>query len=391
MTPSIDWHYPRPELTEQYLTTLRIGLVHSLCCFAPRRKGKTEWLDLDIRPAAKAAGFRYLYVSMWENRANPAAALVKALLAGAAPRNLVERARSTFGRDLSKAGLEFDLKGSVKATAELRAPPTAGPDAIADLPAALEAAVRMAGTGKLLLVVDEVQHLAKPEFHDFVATLRTLLDTHKTKVCSIFTGSSRVRLQQMFEQTSAPLFQFSSRVDFPDLDRRFVDFMLQRFEQATRRTLDGDQAMRAFLETGSTPGVFRDGLNDVLIAGGTDILTATRTRIAMANQGAAYEMRLMELLPFDQVVLATVLQPGIKVFGEPARSDMGARLGLTSPVTTTQVQQSINRMMAAQILFRTERGTYQIEDDQMATWYQRRIEGDVDDGDADGATPLLPR
>jgi len=383
MSTSIDWHYPRPELTEQYLTTLRIGLVHSLCCFAPRRKGKTEWLDLDVRPAAKKAGFRYLYVSMWENRADPAAALLKALHAGAAPRTLVERARSTLGRDVSKAGLELDLKGTVKATAELRAPPTSGPDAIADLPAALDAAIRMAGSGKLLLVVDEVQHLAKPEFHNFVATLRTLLDTHRAKVCSIFTGSSRVRLQQMFEQTSAPLFQFSSRVDFPDLDRRFVDFMLARFEEATRRTLDGDAAWQAFVETGCTPGVFRDGLNDVLIAGGVDILAATRTRIAMASRGAAYETLLTELLPLDQVVLATALQPGMKIFGEPARGEIAAQLGLTSPVTTTQVQQSINRMMAAQILFRTERGAYQIEDDQMATWYQRRIERGADDNEVE--------
>ena len=64
----ISWHYPRAELAASYLDTLQAGLISSMVLFAPRRKGKTEFVLEDLLPAAEAAGYRTVYCSMWQNR-----------------------------------------------------------------------------------------------------------------------------------------------------------------------------------------------------------------------------------------------------------------------------------------------------------------------------------
>jgi hypothetical protein len=83
----------------------------------------------------------------------------------------------------------------------------------------------------------------------------------KKNVKTVFTGSSRNRLQLMFSQIKAPLFQFSQTTDFPDLDQRFVQFIMEAFFHATGRQVDLEQANAAFASLGHTPGLFRTRSN----------------------------------------------------------------------------------------------------------------------------------
>lgn len=60
------------------------------------------------------------------------------------------------------------------------------PGAVASLPELVDTVVA-ASKGKILIAFDEVQHLAKPEFQELVAALRTTLDVRKktrTPSCS---------------------------------------------------------------------------------------------------------------------------------------------------------------------------------------------------------------
>ena len=376
----IDWHFPRLALAESYIDTLQIGLVNSMCCFAPRRKGKTEWLVNDVLPIAEKAGMRSVYVSMWENRDNPVRAFLHALAVAAEPRNLGERLKQTLKPDVKKAGVELDVKGALRVSAEFKEVPAPNPDLLTELPKAVDRLIEVARGKPVLVVVDEVQHLAKPEFHNFVAALRTALDIRKDKVKAIFTGSSRVRLQAMFESTKSPLFQFSQRVDFPDLDEQFVDFMADRFHQATKRTLLRKDAIAAFKATHATPGLFRDALQRLILEGGIDIRAKARELVAQSQSGAAYKATIADLPALDRAVLGLALNLGGSLYSKSAKTYLTKFLGVAN-VTNNEIQGSLNRLMRNQILYSPVRGIYEIEDPQMAAWYEKTASEEQGDED----------
>lgn len=56
-TPADPWHYPRPELAAKYLQVFDVGLSSARALFAKRRMGKSEFLEQDLIPAARDAGY----------------------------------------------------------------------------------------------------------------------------------------------------------------------------------------------------------------------------------------------------------------------------------------------------------------------------------------------
>jgi hypothetical protein len=254
----IKWHYPRAELAASYLDTFKAGLISSIVLFAPRRKGKTEFLLEDLLPAAEVAGYRTVYCSMWQNRSDPLAALLLALRTAAKPKTLGEKLHERLFRPLKKTSFELDIgaAGKLKAEAEFNSRDPANQAALQSLPELFDAVVSLS-KGKVLIALDEIQHLTKPEFQELVAALRTTLDVRKKTVKTVFTGSSRNRLQMIFSQIRAPLFQFSQTTDFPDLDEHFVRFIMEAFFHATGRQMPLEHANAAFTCLGHTPGLFR--------------------------------------------------------------------------------------------------------------------------------------
>ncbi|HEY0062961.1 MAG TPA: hypothetical protein VGC21_12635, partial [Telluria sp.] len=291
---TISWHYPRADLAAGYLDTLDAGLISSMVLFAPRRKGKTEFVLEDLLPAAEAAGYRTVYCSMWQNRSDPLAALLLALTNAAKPRSFGEKLQDRLLRPLKKTSVEINagVLGKVKAEAEFNAKSASSQAALQSLPELVDAVIA-ASKGKVLIALDEIQHLAKPEFQELVAALRTTLDIRKKSVKTVFTGSSRNRLQMMFSQIKAPLFQFSQTTDFPDLDERFVGFIMASFQQATGREVPLTEANQAFVALSNTPGLFHDAVERLMKMGGTDIMSISRQVLAESRDASGYVQRLM--------------------------------------------------------------------------------------------------
>jgi hypothetical protein len=365
---AIHWHYPRAELAQSYLDTLRAGLIPSLVLFAPRRKGKTEFLLEDLLPAAEAAGYRTVYCSMWQNRSDPLAALLLALSNAAKPKTFGEKLHDRLFRPLKKTSVELDVGiGRWKAEAEFHAKDGSNQAQLQSLPDLVDAVVH-ASKGKVLIAFDEVQHLAKPEFQELVAALRTTLDVRKKSVKTIFTGSSRNRLQMMFSQIKAPLFQFSQTTDFPDLDADFVAFMMDAFTRATARVVPLEQANAAFASLGHTPGLFHDAVERLLKLGGTDIGGVARRVLDESRDASGYVQRLMDIRPLDREVLRAILAR-VPLYADSTRRRLAQAVGIEGePLTTRQVQIAVERLLAEQIIFQAQRGVYQIEDDQLAQW-----------------------
>jgi hypothetical protein len=73
------WHFARPELAQRYLQTFQIGLISAQALFAPRRMGKSEFLEQDLIPAAQKSGLLTAYLNLWDAREHPRGALISAL------------------------------------------------------------------------------------------------------------------------------------------------------------------------------------------------------------------------------------------------------------------------------------------------------------------------
>lgn len=377
----ISWHYPRADLAAGYLDTLGAGLISSMVLFAPRRKGKTEFVLEDLLPAAEAAGYRTVYCSMWQNRSDPLASLLLALTNAAKPRTFGEKIQDRLLRPLRKTSVEFNAGpiGKVKAEAEFNARATTSQAALQSLPDLVDAVVA-ASKGKVLIALDEIQHLAKPEFQELVAALRTTLDVRKKTVKTVFTGSSRNRLQMMFSQIKAPLFQFSQTTDFPDLDERFVSFIMGSFRQATGRDVPLADANKAFAALSNTPGLFHDAVERLMKIGGTDIMAISQQVLAESRDASGYVQRLMEMRPLDREVMRAVIER-LPLYTEETRKRLALAVGVDGELTTRQVQIAVERLVTEQIIYQAGRGVYEIEDDQLAEWLRSAPEL-IGNGDA---------
>jgi hypothetical protein len=106
--PGDPWHYARPELAAKYLQVFGVGLTSARALFAKRRRGKSEFLEQDLMPAARKAGHVTVYLNLWDARSQPAPALLAALTAALAPTGLGKLAKT----------LKRPLK-SVKASAKV--------------------------------------------------------------------------------------------------------------------------------------------------------------------------------------------------------------------------------------------------------------------------------
>lgn len=204
------WHYPRNELAKHYLNTLVIG-AQSLAIFAERRKGKTEFCRYDLMPYALEQGYRCVYVNFWEDRSNPSACLVNAV---------VKNIESEFTGFLRGWKKELSVKlGGLQAKMSKAADVN---------PSTTNEAFRylMKMDGSVLLICDETQHLAtNPLFEDFTATLRTFIDSNKERLRVVFTGSSQDNLNKLFKKQRAAFYQSASLIPFPDMGEGFSQYL----------------------------------------------------------------------------------------------------------------------------------------------------------------------
>lgn len=60
--PHANWHYPRTELANKILKSFKTGLTERFTIFAPRKSGKTQFVQHDVTPMAKEQGILVVYV-----------------------------------------------------------------------------------------------------------------------------------------------------------------------------------------------------------------------------------------------------------------------------------------------------------------------------------------
>lgn len=169
----------RPELARLYLQLLQAEPGRPLALFAPRRVGKTFFLDHDLAPSAEGLGMRPVYADLWLSKSAPLDAVnhavEEALDDAQVPKSAVRRTAKTKVKKLGVMGASLELGDEPTR----RALPTK-----ADLRLdALIHRLRQASGKPVLLLLDEAQSLAEvPDGEGIAATLRAVLHKRRRDV-----------------------------------------------------------------------------------------------------------------------------------------------------------------------------------------------------------------
>jgi len=378
------WHFPRDALAASVVGALDSGIVSAITLFAPRRMGKTQFVCTDLGPLAARKGWLVAYCNLWDDKPNPAGTLVATLAAAAEP--------FKPGRRTGKVGVSANL-GIVTASAEATEE-VAARGAPAHITEAFnEFARAAAGHGKgrrLLLIVDEIQHLASDRKHEpAAASLRTSLERHAGRVKAVFTGSSQQGLQRLFLDTRAPFFSPGGQMELPRLGADFVAFMVERANRTFREKASLADAARVFEASGYSPFFLRQAitvarLRELPLDRALDVvIEETLNEEALAR-------RWSRLTAVERAVALAVMEDK-PPFAASSLEELGRAVG--KPLKSHNVQNALLRLEREGFVERAMRGGYAVADPMVSIWLGRvrRNQSGVDQRTHVAQDTLVPR
>lgn len=353
------WHFPRTELAQQVLGMFESGLSSALVFFAPRRMGKTEFLRKDIFPLAEKNKWKVFYFSFLDSGSNVQEEYTQALAHFAETIGAIHNKNSMLSR-IRKMGAEA---GGIKASVEL--------DKVqysSDMKSIFE---NLAKQNKILLLMDEVQVLAKNERNDqFIAGLRTVLDTNKDVIKAIFTGSSREGLRTMFSTASAPFFHFGQNLNFPELGLDFIKHLAAIFQQVTKRHLNEQQLWRTFQEMDKVPQLARALVERLALNPGQTITKAKTQLLTDIFSDRAFVEMWHGLSKLEQLLLKEISVGPEKLFAEAQRAHYAKVLGVKT-LTVPAIQSALRVLQRRNLIGKTpDRAGYFIDDPNFKSWLQ---------------------
>jgi len=339
------WHYPRTELAQTYLQQLEAGL-NSIAIFAERRKGKTEFLLEDLEPAARDKGFRTVYINFWERKSDPIHCITQGV------RRSIE---SDSPRMIDKWKNEFSVKLGVfqsKTTISAKEYPEIAGEALDML---------LASEGGILLMFDEIQHLASdPAHEELIATLRTFLDTNKKRARAVFTGSSQDRLNKIFRRQKAAFYRGASLVEFPDMGNDFIVFLLSNFQDITKRKLSIEKGVEIFSSYNSSPFLIVDLLQTMMREGIYDLNEGLAYYLDLYDPNEEWEELWESIKLIDQLILKDIVASSRPLYHAATYTLIADKLGLDK-VTRGMVQSSVKRLRELGILNNEGHGQWAFE------------------------------
>ena len=352
-----NWHFPRTTLAQHYLNLLDIGISSSFAIVAPRRKGKTLFILQDLAPEAQKAGYVPVYASLWQNINAPQTGLIQALEEAIAALDKHGAFNRLFSTKIKKTAISNDLLGKMEI--EFADAPTAPANQdLAYLDQLLSQLEAKAGKKRILLLVDEVQHLAtSAQFNALTHTLRTMLDKRQGRVKSIFTGSSRHYMNLLFNESQSPFYHFVEAVPFPDLDEDFISFLRLKLVQDQEVTVSLPSLTRAFSSLDYSP-YWMMKLVTRLITFRSDVDDALAHVLMLLEAAEDFEELAKRMKPIDRLIFLALSNED-----NPFSKDIFARIDRECSVKgiPSNVQRSITRLSEYGLISQTHKGRYNIE------------------------------
>lgn len=352
------WHYPRTALASQVIEMFAVDLSSALVFFAPRRMGKTEFLLKDIKPLAIKKGFSTLYFSFLDSGDTAQEDFTKALLQFANEMGIKTRLLKSL-KHLKKingkfagfeAGIEFENDAQLQASMK-------------------EIIEKLAKRKKIMLLIDEIQVLAKHESNSkFIASLRTILDINKDSIKVIFTGSSQAGLRKMFSKADAPFFHFGQNLPFPVLDKAFTDHLASCFIKVTKRQLSKPELWKQFQDLQYVPQLIRALVERLALHPSLSIKQAKEHLIANLIDDRQYVAAWKGCSRLERLILHSIVSENHAVFSQTNREAYAQALDLPD-VTVPNVQSAIRSLQRRELISRIENEhKYAFDDPNFERW-----------------------
>ena len=352
----------RPELAASYLHLLAAQPGRPIALFAPRRVGKTYFLDRDLTPAAHRAGMLPVYADIWLNTDAPLEAINHALEEALddvmVPASGAGRLAKTPVKGIGALGASVSL-GDEPKRRDLPARPELRFDALVS---------RLATLSKrtVLLMLDEIQSLGKSEAGTrTIGSLRAVLQKRKDQVHAVFTGSSQEELSAMTMTAGAPMYQFTQMLTFPYLDESFLKQLAGHFSEVhAGKRLDLHALERAFAHIGFRPALMKDIVKSMSAEGIVNVDLGLRRFVESGPLVAAWKALFDDRDRIDQltlIALAHRLAPTSK-----GTVELLAQAG-PADVTLSKIRTALLRMKKERILCKPG-ADYMIDDPLFADY-----------------------
>ena len=356
--------------------------ANGLFLAAPRRTGKSTFLQRDLAPELDSRSIAVVYGDLWADQKRDPASLIAEAIGKVINLHLgwiAKAAKATCLENITVAGvLKMDTSRIGK------------PDG-ATLTEALHTLGEVSGK-PVALIIDEAQHALTSESGETAMTaLKSARDTlngsDQVQLMLVMSGSDRDKLLRLVN-TNGAAFYGSTVQKMPELGMDFIDFVVTLIERSNPRLapVNSSKLLEAFRLFGARPQFFSDAmasaLNPLSSAEGRfedQLLRAGGQR--QIEDEAQMESEFMALRPIEQVVLWRLLelQSRFRPYDAEALKFYRDKLlvvGQSSARVTAQIAQAAVdaiRQRTPALVWKSARGEYSVDDAMMHSWYAKRV------------------
>ncbi len=364
------------DLAQQLLkpTALQVQVRSGVFLSGIRRIGKTTFLRQDLVPALEAMGALVIYVDLWVDRSKSPAALVyeavRTTLADlAAPGSkLLQRFK---GLNVGAAGFSFGF--------QVDAVGKSGGATLAEVLTELVDKVKT----DVVLIMDEVQQaLGTEDGNNLLFALKAARDAVNTRpgtpgyLLFLGTGSHKSLVADMATRRTQP-FAGAVSASYEPLGADFVRWKHEQLQQMPGIKLPSQEVMyQGFVAVGQRPEELQNAL--VLLQARPESPDVAFPIICTTLAAAASEVEIATIESlgalaralFERVVQGSESgESGL--FSADALRQYAEQIGMA--VDTPQVQNMVERMIAANLIHRQSHGVYAVADPFVRqAWQQRK-------------------
>ncbi len=370
-------HYPRAPLAEELAQAMQgrklLGDAHNgLFLAAPRRTGKSTFLQQDLMPALAREGIVVVYVDLWSDQRRDPGDLIAEALGRALQAHLGLVAKMAKSTGVESVGLAGWLKIDTTKIGKIEG-------------ATLTDALRVlheAAKAPVALIIDEAQHaLVSEQGENAMAALKSARDQlnapGKVNLMLVMSGSDRDKLLRLVNTNGAP-FYGSEIQRLPELSLDFVSHVARLMEAQRQDLKPINEAVlfEAFKSFGSRPQFFVHALGVALHPLARHGVPFEQAVLAAAVQRqhddeAQMASDYLALRPLEQAVLWRLLEQGrrFRAYDADALRFYGEKTGKKiTPASAQNALESLRNRTPA-LVWKSARGEYSLDDTMMHRWY----------------------
>lgn len=351
----IDWHFSRKELAEQLFNVFKAGFYRQ-AIFAPRRMGKTEFVEMDFVPYLASQEIPAIYIDMWRNKDAPHEEVLRVLTQALSESDDQKTFWEKYKGKL-KLSVSVPHVGQIGAELESASKPrVASANELSRIADCFDELVKRFD-GKVAFLFDEIQHLATSDnFLPLSFAIRSAFERHR-KVPAVFTGSSRHGLFKLFSDHKSPFFGASDTLTLPSMGKEFVEHLGNCYTKVTVKKMDIEAATKAFELVSCNPAIMMAIMQKMIFSNSNDIQKMTQDALSDFKVDEHCEMMWNKLTPVERDVYSAIIRDE-RLFSRKEQT----------PAQVNANQRAVNSLCEKGFLFKAGHGDYQPEHQFFEKW-----------------------